>query len=163
VSGKLAFRWRLGGEHPSPFAYGESLWSGVLASFLAIDRGGSPIGIFTAYNADMRHRFVYAAAALLANAPSNRFRHGAAALEGLSLLLEYCFAGWDFRKVYLEVGEYNLPQFESVIGRFATEEGRLRSHLFLDWNWWDLVTLAVWRDVWEPSKYRMRMISGDDE
>lgn len=158
VSSQLAFRWRLGGEHPNPYHYGESLWSGVLASFIAVSsEADDRVGVFTAYNADFRNRHAYLAGALFPAGPNGAFRRAFVAVEAMSLLIEYCFRGWDFRKLYLEVGEYNLPQFESMIGRVAVEEARLASHIFFDWNWWDLVTLAIWRDTWEPSVYRSRL------
>lgn len=159
ISSRLAFRWRLGGLHPNPSAYGESLWSGVLASFIGVDPQHTErrCGIFTAYSADLRNEHAYLAAALLSEAGDNDFARARMAIEGVSRLIEYCFTGWTFRKLYFEVAEFNLPQFQSIIGRVAREEARLTSHIFYDWNWWDLVTLAIWRDDWEDSVYRLRL------
>jgi RimJ/RimL family protein N-acetyltransferase len=159
VSEALAFRWRLAGGHPDPAEYPNSLWSGVLASFIAEDvRVGSSVALFTAYNADFRNQHVYVAGTLLSGAPSEPLRRALLATEALFLTLEYVFCGWPFRKVYLEVPEYNLEQFASLADRLAVEEGRLRAHVFAGWNWWDLVTLAVWRDQWESSRYRARIM-----
>jgi RimJ/RimL family protein N-acetyltransferase len=81
--------------------------------------------------------------------------------EAFGLAIEYLFKGWPFRKIYLEVADYNLNQFGSILRRFAREEGRLRDHLYLDRRWWDLVLIAIWRDDWEMrTKTQRRGLSG---
>ncbi len=144
----LAFRWRLAGQHLSPQAYAESIWSGVLAQFIIV-ANSHPIGIATGYGADFRHQFCYLAMARF-DEHEERTNIGAAHLsvEAFTLLLNYLFNGWDFRKIYMDVPGYNLDQFSSLIGRLCTEEACLIAHLYLGGRYWNLHTLAITRETW---------------
>jgi RimJ/RimL family protein N-acetyltransferase len=141
---ELGPRWRYRGSTPGPEEWVASLWSSVLAQFLVVEnRSGEPLGIVSAYKGNFRDRFAYIAAA--------RFGTEARAplmMLGLALFIRYVFTTWDLRKLYLEVPEFNLSQFSSVIDKYATVEGRLRDHLFSGGHWWDEVVLAIYRDVW---------------
>jgi hypothetical protein len=68
---------------------------------------------------------------------------------GAALFIDYIFRCWPFRKLYMEVAEYNVGQFGRGIERIATEEGRLREHLWYDGRYWDEVIYALYRDSWQ--------------
>ena len=68
------------------------------------------------------------------------------------LLADHLFAHWTFRKLYGETLEFNLANLGGVLGPLLTEEGRLRQHAFAGGRYWDLVHLALYRDVWETHR-----------
>jgi RimJ/RimL family protein N-acetyltransferase len=70
------------------------------------------------------------------------------ALEGMGLLIGYLFETFALRRVYVEVPEFNLPQFGRQIERFAELEGRYRDHVHLADRYWDLLTYAIDRNRW---------------
>lgn len=144
----LAFRWRLHGAHPSPPDYVDQLWRGTLALFVA-EKAGTPIGVLSAYQADHRNGHCRVAAARLGLDGSMDTSFMAA----VGLFLEYLFAGWPFRKLYLETPEYNLSQFASAVDRgIFRVEARLEEFIFLADKYWDVLFLAVDRDMWSAFK-----------
>jgi hypothetical protein len=106
------------------------------------------VGCVTTYNANLQDGTVYLAVV-------SDSRVGAGTLEGVVLFLRYLFVLWPFRKVYLEVPEYNLPQFASAVSEgVLKEEGRLREHLHFDGNYLDQYLFAVYRS--DASKFDER-------
>jgi hypothetical protein len=63
--------------------------------------------------------------------------------------VNYLFVNWDFRKLYAQAPEFNVPQFGSGKDRLLVEEGRLCEHVFFDGRYWDDVIFAVYRSEWE--------------
>jgi hypothetical protein len=144
----LAFRWRLHGAHPSPPDFVEQLWRGTLALFVA-EKAGTPIGVLSAYQADHRNGHCRVAAARLALDGSM----DSSFMVGFGLFLEYLFAGWPFRKLYLETPEYNLSQFASAVDRgIFRVEARLEEFIFLADRYWDVLFLSVDRPAWASFK-----------
>ncbi len=150
----IAFRWRHSGAHYHPEAYSQSVWEGVLASFLVFDRErmSEPRGLVTAYQADTANGHCRVAATRFGVGTSSSF----ATIRGVFLLFDYLFKGWNFRKIYLEVPAFNLEQFTSAAtdGLFV-EEGRLHEYTYLDGEFWDLVFLALGRDRWAEQRRRL--------
>jgi hypothetical protein len=158
LSEPLAHRWRHRGSTPRPEEFAQRLWNGVLAQFLVCRATDlQPIGLVLSYGADLRASHVHLAATKFdANDQSPLL------LYGLTLFVNYLFVHWGFRKLYVEVPEFNAGQFGSGSGRLMTEEGRLREHLFFDGRYWDQVVYAVYRSDWdERSKDWLRVIVGD--
>jgi hypothetical protein len=144
----LAFRWRLHGAHPSPPDYVEQLWRGTLALFV-VERAGTPIGVLSAYQADQRNGHCRVAAARLESGDSM----DTSFMAGVGLFLEYLFAGWPFRKLYLETPEFNLNQFASAVDRgIFRVEARLEEFMFLADRYWDVLFLSVSRNSWNSFK-----------
>lgn len=140
----LAFRWRLHGAHPSPSEYVEQLWHGTLALFV-VEKLGTPIGVLSAYQADHRNGHCRVAAARLA--PDGSM--DTSFMSGLCLFLEYLFAGWPFRKLYLETPEFNLSRFASAVDRgILRVEARLEEFVYLADRYWDVLFLSVDRNTW---------------
>jgi hypothetical protein len=142
----LAFRWRLRGGHPSPNDYVEQIWGSALAVFVVEQASdGRPIGIVSAYQPDHRNGHCRAAAARLY--PDGSM--DTSFMAGISLFFEYLFAGWPFRKLYLETPEYNLGQFSSAVDRGILRiEARLEEFVFLADRYWDMLFLSVSRESW---------------
>lgn len=146
LSGPLAFRWRHHGVHEPPESYAASLWSDVLFNFLAVERdSGLPFGIVTGYRPDLANGHLCVAAARFQPASGL----SGAMVGAVALAIDYAFAGWPFRKLYLETPEYNLDQFlrDERASPFEVE-ARLREHVFLADRYWDLVILSLSRDQW---------------
>jgi hypothetical protein len=64
----------------------------------------------------------------------------------VTLLFVCCFTIFNLRKLYLEAPEFNIPQYGSALGRFFTEEGRLRDHSYYDARFWDRGIFSIYRD-----------------
>lgn len=142
------WRWQLRGrsashEEIAAFVFGDSL-----ATFV-VERSsdGAPVGLVSARNASLANGFAYLSALL-----HPRLQGQGWPAEGLVLFVDFLFRTFDLRKLYCEVIEPNLPQFESAIGRLLVEEGRLRAHEWCQGEWVDLVILGLYRDVFEDSR-----------
>ena len=144
-SDQLGPRWRLQGNTISPETYPQILWQGVTAQFAVVEAGQPrPVGIVCLYNANHADQFAYFSVADLGVGGSpTRVSRGAV------LFIAYVFKTWPFRKLYVQAMDYNLDQYSSMCGRVLQEEGRLRDHHFLEGRYWDEVTLAIYRDVWD--------------
>lgn len=147
TASELAFRWRLAGQSIPPEQYPSSLWNGVLAAFIYESITPSPgYGIINAYGADPRHGFAYVAAGALRSFGGS-LRSAVCSCEAIALFIDYLFAGWNLRKLYFDVAEFNAPQFASFLDR-CEREAALSRHLYLDGRFWDLYSFALWRDQW---------------
>lgn len=152
------FRWRHGARTPTDDEIVGSLGRGVHAQFLVWRRDPAlRIGLVNLYNADPVNQHAYLG---ILSTP-DVVRQGLA-LEAALLMLRYGFAHFAFRKIYAEVNAGNLGQFSSGIGRLLHEEGRLRDHLFYNDRYWDLVTLAVYREEFYAQRDRYDRFLGID-
>jgi RimJ/RimL family protein N-acetyltransferase len=153
VNPETAFRWRYRGATPSPATFVEGIWHGVLAQFIVVvppatldPRGvgaenGADAGHVLAYEPDLRNGHVAFAVAM---APEH-LRTGLA-VDSLVLFLNYLIENWNFRKLYAQTIEFNYAEFQSGLGRYFHEEGRLREHEFYAGKYWDVVHLAMYRE-----------------
>jgi RimJ/RimL family protein N-acetyltransferase len=149
LSEELGALWRCRGTTPSPEAWAQGISAGVLAQFLVVRRSdGVPIGVVTCYRADFENQHAYLAAAKFTR--DERATH---LLEGTILFIDYVLRCWNFRKLYLEVNGFNLPQLQSGIGRLLKEEGRLVAHVFFDGRYWDQHLVSLWRADWESAGF----------
>ena len=141
----VSYRWRYRGATPSPEQFATELWQGVLCQYLVVHTdGGAPVGLVSAYQADLANRTCYVA--LLGERT-----HDASGLllEGALLFVTYLFHTWDLRQIYAEVPGYTMDAFASGVGRYFREEGRLVDHSFHGGRFWDLHILALHRADWE--------------
>ncbi len=137
-------RVRFGGATPSPDKIASSLWESVLAQFI-IESASSQrsLGLVAITSPNFRDGFAYTSAVGLPEA------QGAGLIaEGVLLGFNYAFMTWPFRKMYMEATEESYRAFKSGLGRFFSEEGRLRNHSFWNGNFMDLLILAVYRETW---------------
>jgi len=117
-------RWRFRGATPSPERFTRALWDGVLASFVVLDLGAKQsVGTVALYNADLANGYAYFAAT-----STREVRNTGLMIEAMALLIEYAFATWPFRKLYVETLEFNFEQFASATKWLLEEEGRFRQH-----------------------------------
>jgi hypothetical protein len=119
-----------------------SLYSGVLSQFIIVptDEPRRLLGLVVAYNASLQSDYCYIAA-VSDNAA------GVGILEAMALFLRYLLRHWPFRKLYLEVPEYNLDQYISAVSiGLLKEEGRLKGHQYYLNRYWDLITYAMYNE-----------------
>jgi RimJ/RimL family protein N-acetyltransferase len=151
---EATFRWRFRGSTPSPDAFREVLWAGVLAQFVAETRAdNSMLGLVTAYDADFSNGTVHLAALL----EPDVHRRGWP-IEAILLLIDYLFENWAFRKLYAESLEFNAAAFSRGAQRLFDLEGRLRSHEYFRGKHWDLLIFALYRTRWEEQRSRYERI-----
>jgi len=135
-------RWRYRGTTPSPEMLLQSLWQGVLAQFLVtrIDTD-EPIGLVVAYNPEFRHGYASLAAIF-----EPTYEKAGWTLEATAVLLAYLFESFPFRKVYLEVIEFNYDRLASGAESIFHVEACLREHEFHFGRYWHQYVLAIYRD-----------------
>jgi RimJ/RimL family protein N-acetyltransferase len=147
---RSGFRWTQRGSTPGPGEFAQVAWNGMLVQFIVEDRrSGERIGLANAYRPDFRHGFVSIGFILAPDARALGWP-----LEGVALLVDYLFRLWAFRKLYFEALEFNATDFESAIGRYVVEEGRLRMHEYYDGRYWDVCVLALYREAWNSARTR---------
>jgi hypothetical protein len=137
--------WRLGGQHPSPEHYAESLWLGVYCHFLgfqASDPNRECLGLATVYDVDLNSQVGYLAAV--------RFRHDlqsrADFLRVFAFTARYAFDTASLRKLYLDTPEYNFNALSSFVRRgVMTVEGCLVDRRFAGGRFWDQYILSLSR------------------
>lgn len=102
--------------------------------------GLEPAGVCVSYSANHAYQHTYVGTAQQEDCPIG---YG---VEATALFIHYLLTTWNFRKIYFEVAEFNLPQFESMVDRFAVIEAELPEHRWYDGRWWAQFTLASYRD-----------------
>jgi RimJ/RimL family protein N-acetyltransferase len=140
------FRWRFRGETPSPETFAHGIWHNVIAQFIVCSIAtDEPVGHVLAFNANLRHRHAQIAMVVRPDRAGRSW-----ALEGAELFIDYVFANWEFRKLYAEVVDFNLPQFSSITDLPMFEvEGRLREHEYYRGRYWDVLIIALRRERWQ--------------
>ncbi|MGH9149386.1 MAG: GNAT family N-acetyltransferase [Acidimicrobiales bacterium] len=137
-------RVRFAGATPSPNQVASSLWDSVLAQFLVEGASsGAPKGVVAITSANFRDAFAYLS--VLASGPA---AGSGLVAEATMLACNYAFCTWPFRKLYFEATERSYAAFASGLGRFFSEEGRLRQHVFWNQRYEDLLILAMYRETW---------------
>jgi RimJ/RimL family protein N-acetyltransferase len=132
------------GATPTTKDFEELLYRGALCQFMVKDRRTNEShGLVAAYNTRFDNGTAYVA--LQRVTPGKG--HGEVT-EGLSYFIEYLFQTWNFRKLYAEIPAYNLDQIVDDTSLLLQEEGRLVEHEYHADRWWDLVTLAIYREGW---------------
>lgn len=145
-SAHTAFRTRSRGEGLSFSRFRGVLWNKILVQFVIEDRArpGKLIGLVFASQANFRDQTAFMGCLLDPAVEGEGWP-----LEGPALFISYLFEVFPFRKILLEVLEFNFGPLASGLGRYFEEEGRLEQYAFYDDRFWDLHLLAVWRDAWE--------------
>jgi RimJ/RimL family protein N-acetyltransferase len=144
-------RWRYRGSTLSPEQLVQSLWQGVLAQFLVVRvDSGAPAGLVVCYNPDFRHGYAY-----LAMIIAQEYELSGWVFEANVLFLTYLFETFGFRKLYLEVIEFNYYNLASGAGSLFRVEGCLRDHEQHFGHRWHLYTLAIYQDDWRATVARL--------
>ncbi len=135
------------GSTPSPEQVSAELWFHVLAQFVVAGRASDEyLGLVVLSSPNFVDRYCHFSSVSVPRA------HGTGlVMEAAILTLEYAFKTWDFRKVYLDVLDTNLPQFGGTLDRYACHEGTLREHQFLDGAYRDMHRYAIYADRWRSA------------
>ncbi|OAA18426.1 acetyltransferase, ribosomal protein N-acetylase [Frankia sp. EI5c] len=141
ISPDVGFRWRYRGSMPSYQHFEQELWQGILVQFLVESvQTGQPAGHLICYNPEFNLGNAYIGAAMAAP-----YLGSGIAAEPVQLFINYVFDVWPFRKLYLEMPEFNFRQFASAGGRALHLEARLRDHDYYRGRRWDRLILAAYR------------------
>jgi hypothetical protein len=134
--------------------YGAGLVDNSLVCF-DYDSLVAPIsmGLLVAYGADFRNGFAYIGLARLKSSGSS-IPDARVAAEAFALFVDYVFQAFSFRKLCIEVAEFNLGQFASLTA-LLEQEARYRDHVFLGGRWWDLLAFSLWRESWPEVRSRL--------
>lgn len=142
MSPEFGFRWRLRGASTSVDDFERMLYGGTLVHFIA-ERcdTGTPQGIVAAYDARFSAQSCYLAFQRTTDEPgvSEMF-------EAFILFVDYVFRTWNFRKIYADVPGFNFAKYCSHPSDLFEIEARLRGHDFYNGQWWDLFTIAIYRE-----------------
>jgi len=145
VTPQAGGRVRFAGATPSPEKIAASLWDSVLAQFIIESAGRRrPLGLVAITTPNFRDGFAYISAL-----GSPEIQGRGLIVEGVVLCFHYAFTTWPFRKIYMESSDESYRAFESGLGRYFTEEGRLRGHVFWNGRFMDIRILAVYRETWQ--------------
>lgn len=154
---KNSHRWRYRGQTPSPEDFKRSVFApGILAQFAVVPATGAvtpAVGMVSAYDADLTNgyasvafqRFHTHSETVKLNAQPVR----GLMIEGLLIFFQYLFDHFTFRKLYLEIPEYNISLFGESARDILIEEGRLKGHYYYGDRYWDLCIHALYRDRWD--------------
>ena len=145
VTPQAGGRVRFAGATPSPEKIAASLWDSVLAQFIIESVSQrKPLGLVAITSPNFRDGFGYISAL---GAPD--IQGTGLVAQGVMLGFHYAFMTWPLRKIYMESTDESYRAFASGLGRFFTEEGRLRQHVFWNGDFMDLRILAVYRETWQ--------------
>ncbi len=86
------------------------------------------------------------------------FRGDGACPEACLAFFDYLFRGFDFRKIYIDIFEFNRALLGSAIEGALVEEGRFRQHVWHDGQYWDMIRFALYRDAWPEVRERTSAI-----
>ena len=144
TSGANSRRGGLEGATPAFEDWVRQRAAGSLARFVVLDSGDHRrLGLVTIFNADLRNGHAH-----LALSSFDATRPSPLVMIGAGLAIEHAFSSWPFRKLYMDVAEYDFDQLSSGVGRLFEEEGRLTGHHYLDGRHWDHRILALSRERW---------------
>jgi len=142
---EISYRWRFRGVVLPFDAFVQQLNGNVFAQFVVRSRvENERIGHVIAYAADLRNEHVFVGNI---SVPDRIKTHMGA--EAQIVFINYLFALWNFRKIYVEVPEFTYAGIRKWVGDdLFVVEGRLREHTFYKGKFWDQYMLAAYRSNW---------------
>lgn len=145
IDPRTSYRWRWRGSTPSLQHFVANAYEGVLAQFAVADAQTNEChGLVVAYNANPDAGHLYFA---FQRANLDRISAGEM-MTGSFLFFEYVFRTWPYRKIYLEMPEYNYRSFLSATGDLLHVEGILREHFHHNGKYHDMYVVAIYREAW---------------
>lgn len=143
ASDDVGLRWRFGGVAPTIREFQRSLHHGVFAQFVPVLRhSGQPFGHVLAYQMDPLNGHVH-----IGGVTEARLHRTGYPMEAFVIFLRYLFTNWNFRKIYMDLPEYNRPQvFAAGLIDGIEEEARLRDVTYFDGSWWDWSIVSISRN-----------------
>lgn len=135
-------RWRLRGMVPTPLDFPSLALPRSLAAMVAVRGDEEVLGLVADYNADLQSRRVYV---------SLLFRDDVGAgvvLRSVQAYVQHLLDNWPFRKVLLEVPEFNGQTLSLGETSLFQHEAVLKEHEYWRGRYWDLRILSVTRARW---------------
>jgi RimJ/RimL family protein N-acetyltransferase len=160
IAADVSYRWRFHGAIPPYETFVQGIHAGIHAQFavIAAEGGNQALGHVVCYRADLRNGTAYIAVVL-----TPRIQQTGAGIEAVSLFVNYLFATWNFRKLYLEAVEFTYRAYKSGEGRVFNVEGCLKDFHYYQRRFWDLYILTIDRQAAEPFLARFIPHSGSRE
>lgn len=145
---QTAHQWRFRGLTPGPDEFRAAVFSPVISTQFVVAHAetGEIIGLVMSYDADTVAGHAYLGMHRVSpdeRAPATK----GLMIEGFLVFVEFLFDHFDYRKLYVEVPEYNLGFFASET--LLVQEGVQRDHHYFSGRRWSKTTFAIWRDDWE--------------
>jgi RimJ/RimL family protein N-acetyltransferase len=140
----VGHRWRFGGAVPTVQEFQRRLNHGVFVQFISVvRRNGQPFGHLVAYDADPLNGHVY-----IGGVTESRLHRTGYPIDGFVILMRYLFGNWGFRKIYMDLPEYNRDQLlRHGMIEGLKEEARLLDVTYHNGSWWDRSILAIDREI----------------
>ncbi|MCB9390703.1 MAG: GNAT family N-acetyltransferase [Acidimicrobiia bacterium] len=141
---RSSFRWRYRGTTPEFSYFVQSLFAGTKAQYLVQGRDSHTYGLVAAYSdqADLGHCYIGFLRC------SDRKPQGEMH-EGMFLFIDYLFNSTSYRKLYVEIPQYNEDEIGlTQLGPFVIE-GCLKEHDFHGGKLFDRLILALYRESWD--------------
>lgn len=159
LAAETAPRWRYRGATPSPERWAAGLSAEVAVQYVvSLKQSGRALGLVVLYGADPDCCFIHLGAL--------RFQAGRFSpmlLVGTACVIDMALAEGRFRKLYLELPEYNLDQFGSGLRGALYEEARLPDHYFYAGATWAQVWLSITSDAWRSRNRRFLAMERQEE
>jgi RimJ/RimL family protein N-acetyltransferase len=135
-------RWIFGGMVPTLQEFQRRFHHGVFAQFVPVlRRTDRPFGHLVAYQADLLNGHVY-----IGGVTEGRLHRTGYPIEAFMIFLRHLFLSWNFRKVYMDLPEFNRSQmFAGGLVDAVQEEARLRDFSYHDGEWWDRSIVSLRR------------------
>lgn len=148
TSDEVGHRWRFGGAVPTFPEFQRTFDRGVFAQFVPVLRhNGQPFGHLVAYQADPANGHVH-----VGGVTEERLHRTGYPMDAFVIFMRYLFTNWNFRKIYMELPEFNRPQILSAgMIEGLKEEARLRDVIYYDGSWWDRSILSINRTYFTAS------------
>lgn len=132
-------RYRSLGPGTTPSGLSRTLTDGVFAQFLVRNESsGQALGLVQAFVPDFFHGTVQIGA-LMSSAAHRR----PWTMRAVVLFMNYVFQRAPFRKIYLEVPEFNFVTMSTGLARFFVYEGVLRNHEWHLGQYWHVHFLSL--------------------
>jgi RimJ/RimL family protein N-acetyltransferase len=140
---EIPWQWR--GRPVSPEGLRETMWMDCLFQYVVETRQSPrPIGLVTAYGANLHHQTCYLQTGLLAP-----YQRRGWPFEAVALGLSVAFVRYNLRRLYAQATADTFEQFASGEGTWFEVEGRLRESVYVDGRFVDSLILTVTRERWE--------------
>ncbi len=138
------WRWRYRGMLPPYEGFVQQIHADVLTHFVVVKRdSGERIGYVVVYAADFRNLHAYYGAVFGPEAIG--VGYGA---EATLACVSYVFASWPFRKLYMELPEFNAGGMTERASGFLNLEATLKDYHYFDGRRWDQYIYSFDREAW---------------
>jgi len=137
-------RWRTHGAMISSEEFVRSISASDSETFAVVETASSrPVGLASVYGTNLRHGYAYIGIVI-----DDELVGGSYGAEAGTLLINYLFENFPFRKLYMEVPEFTAPSVESRMPESFVKEAHYRRHFTAMGALWDLFIYAVYREPW---------------